>query len=190
MFDLGGVLVENTMFEELPELIDGDIDDSDLKAKWLQSQTAREFELGNCSPEAFAIAIVEEFQLSTSPAEFLEAFSGWPKGFYPSAPDLLADLRKRYVTGCLSNSNELHWTDHVTSHFDHCYSSHILKKIKPDAAVFEAVTDDIGCQPSDVVFFDDSRLNVDAAQAFGWVAHLTVGYAALNRVLSETGITR
>lgn len=189
MFDLGGVLVENTMFEELRQLVDGDVHVSDLKTRWLQSRTARDFELGNCSPDAFAIAMVEEFQLSISPAEFLDVFAGWPKDFYPGVPDLLANLRERHATGCLSNSNELHWTDHVTSHFDYCYSSHLLKRIKPDTEVFEAVTDDIGCQPGDVVFFDDSRLNVDAAQAFGWEAHLTVGYVELRRLLSETGIT-
>jgi putative hydrolase of the HAD superfamily len=189
MFDLGGVLVVNDMFDELPKLTKDNVGEDSLKAKWLQSPAVRDFELGKCSRDKFAKSMVEEFQLSVTPNEFLGAFSGWPKGFYSGAEDLLGDLRAQYSTACLSNSNELHWTTNVTSHFDHSYSSHLLNRIKPDVEVFEFVTSDIGRNPGEIVFFDDSQLNIDAARAFGWEAHLTVGFAELNRVLKKIGAT-
>ena len=189
MFDLGGVLVVNDMFEELRKLLEHSLDENELKSKWLKSPAVREFELGLCSPEVFAHAMIEEFGLLTRPVEFIAAFSGWPKGFYPGAEDLLMRLRQRYLTGCLSNSNELHWTTPVTSHFDHAYSSHLLTRIKPDVEVFEFVTADVGCRPGEVVFFDDSPLNIEAAQAFGWDAHLTVGYAELVRLLNKMDLS-
>lgn len=188
MFDLGGVLVVNNMFEELQKLLKRELAEDDLKAKWLRSQAVREFELGLCSPEKFAVALVDEFELRIAAVDFIEAFGGWPKGFYPGAEELLANLRQRYQMVCLSNSNALHWTTRVTSHFDRSYSSHLLNKIKPDADVFRFVTADIGCEPGEIVFFDDSPLNVHAALAFGWTAHLTVGYGALVDVLQNTDL--
>ncbi len=157
MFDLGGVLVLNDMFDELPKLTRDNVGDDALKAIWLQSSAVRNFELGTCSPEKFAASMVEEFRLFTTPNEFLSAFSGWPKGFYSGVEELLGDLRAQYTTACLSNSNELHWTTNVTSHFDYAYSSHLLNRIKPDVQVFEFVTTDIGCNPGDIAFFDDSQ---------------------------------
>lgn len=188
MFDLGGVLIMNEMFEELPKLTGRPLPPRELRNQLLRSKAMRSFELGKCSPEAFAIAMVAEFQLTITPDEFIAAFAGWPTGFYAGATELLGELRTRYVLGCLSNSNELHWTDTVTSHFDHAYSSHELGLIKPDADVFEFVTSDVGCRPDEIAFFDDSQLNVTAARVHGWDAHLTDGYSELLRRLKRVGV--
>lgn len=183
LFDLGGVLVENDMFLELGRLTDHALDQTALKTKWLQSPVAREFELGLCSPETFSAAIVDEFFLSVTPQDFLTAFTQWPKPMSTDAISLLSNLRRRYPIGCLSNSNEVHWTTRIESHFDYAYSSHLLGRIKPDVEVLEFVTKDLARQPSDIVFFDDSALNVQAALDFGWDAHLTEGFDELNRAL-------
>ena len=179
MFDLGGVLVENDLFDELAKLMPIEITEEALKGRWLSSVAVRTFELGRCAPSEFGRAMVDEFELSCTPAHFVDAFAGWPKGFYPGVDSLLRELRSRYRVACLSNSNELHWTGSVTSHFDVAYSSHLLQRIKPDAEVFEFVTSDLGCNAADIIFFDDSEPNVSAARDVGWQAHLTVGYAAL-----------
>ena len=185
IFDLGGVLVANDMFDELQKLLERDVSKSELKSKWLASPAVREFELGLSSASAFAEAIVLEFGLSIRPSDFITAFTGWPKGFYAGATELLDTLRHDYSIGCLSNSNEIHWTSQFKSHFDYSYSSHLLARIKPDVDVFQFVTTDIGCQPCDIMFFDDSSANVDAANSFGWDSYLTDGYVELRRVLKD-----
>jgi len=185
VFDLGGVLVVNDVFEELQKLVVGDIFVDALRTSWLRSAAVRAFELGICSPEKFAESIVEEFELAVTPSRFLSAFANWPKGLHPGADFLLADLRKRFLIGCLSNSNEIHWTTQVTSHFDFSYSSHLMKRIKPDVGVFEFVTAALGCAPHEIIFFDDSRLNIDSATRYGWEAYLTDGYSELQRVLGD-----
>lgn len=184
VFDLGGVLVENDMFAALQKLTGG-MSQIELKAKWLQSESVRKFELGMCSPDDFSNSMVEEFELSISPADFLAAFTHWPKGLYDGAADLLQRLQLSHKVGCLSNSNEIHWTTKVTAHFDFAYSSHLIHNIKPDDSVFEFVTSDLRCARSDVIFFDDSMPNIEAAIQFGWQAHLTDGYDELLRVLQE-----
>ncbi len=188
IFDLGGVLVVNDMFDALPGLMKATPGEDELKAKWLRSEAARKFELGGCSAREFSSAMVREFDLTVSPDEFAAAFAGWPKGFYPGVTGLLSQLRRRYTTACLSNSNELHWTAQVTAHFDRAYSSHLLQRIKPDREVFEFVTADLACRPGDVVFFDDSKPNVEAALDFGWQAHLTLGPEDVSRTLADNGL--
>ncbi|MCR9276801.1 MAG: HAD-IA family hydrolase [Pseudomonadaceae bacterium] len=188
IFDLGGVLIENAMFEEFPKMTAERLSGNALKARLLQSPAFRQFELGQCSTDEFAAAMLEEFALNVSEQEFVAAFSGWPSGFSAGAVELLGELRNRHTVCCLSNSNELHWTDRVTSHFDRSYSSHQLNMIKPDANVFEFVTSDLGCRPHDIIYFDDAQLNVDAACDYGWDAHLADGYEGLLRVLDEIGI--
>lgn len=185
VFDLGGVLIENEMFTELDRLLVGDTTETALKSQWLASPAVRSFELGHCSPEEFGDAIVVEFGLSVSPDEFLTAFIDWPKGFYAGAEILLAELRNNFTLGCLSNSNELHWGALPESAFDHAYSSHLLGKIKPDFDVFEFVTRDLGCEPGEVLFFDDAEPNIDAARSFGWNADLTRGFDELVQAIDR-----
>jgi len=45
-------------------------------------------------------------------------------------------------------------------------------KQKPDSAIFQKVTDVLHCAPSEILFFDDSETNCEAAEAFGWKALL------------------
>ena len=137
VFDLGGVLIENDMFDAMQTLSGGDVSQTDLKARWLASTAAREFELGRCSPKEFGTAIVAEFGFSISADEFLRAFTGWPKGYSSESLALLAQLRKQHRLACLSNSNELHWSDAMTAPFETGYSSHLIQHIKPDRIVFE-----------------------------------------------------
>ena len=89
MFDLGGVLVENDMFTSLSALTGGVESEAEVKARWLRSEAAREFELGGTSPHEFARAVVVEFDLALSPDEFIQAFAGWPKGLDDEARALL-----------------------------------------------------------------------------------------------------
>ncbi len=56
--------------------------------------------------------------------------------------------------------------------FDELFYSAALGARKPDTAYFERVTEKLGVAPADVLFFDDSEANVDAAAAFGWQAHV------------------
>ena len=188
IFDLGGVLIANDMFDELRGLTRGPADNAALKARWLTSPGARAFELGQCSVAEFSHAIVREFDLTVTPGEFIERFSSWPKGFYPGMTDMLEVLKTSRRIGCLSNSNTVHWTGHFTAPFDVAYSSHLMQRIKPDTEVFAHVTRDLDLSPADIVFFDDAEPNVEAANAYGWQAHHTDGPDALLQVLSELGL--
>lgn len=189
LFDLGGVLVENVGFERLNSLLPAPMPMEELKTRWLASTAVRSFEIGVCSPHAFADALVLEWQLSLSPGEFLEAFALWPKGLYPGAAELLAQLRHRYVVACLSNSNAIHWQrfNGFREHFQISLSSHLLGKVKPDAACFAQALQKCGAEPSEVAFFDDSLTNITAARALGMLAFHVNGLAEVEQALAAEG---
>jgi putative hydrolase of the HAD superfamily len=190
LFDLGGVLVDNAIFEDLPDLLPTPLPKGDLHELWLSSPAVRRFERGEIDADAFAAQFVSEWGLTLAPSAFLERFATWPKGFFAGAGPLLTRLRRRYRIAYLSNSNAVHWRgfSDILSHADVAYASHICGLVKPDPALFRLVVDDLGCAPGDICFFDDSAGNVRAAQAFGLDAHLTVGVDQLTAKLQALGL--
>lgn len=133
--------------------------------------------------------MVAEYELRLSPDEFLRAFTGWPRGLYPGAEELLAQLRKRYKVACLSNSNAIHWErfNGFRDHFHVSMSSHLLGIVKPDAACFARALRECNVDATDAAFFDDSRVNVEAARESGLRAFHVNGLVEVREALSAEG---
>lgn len=169
LFDLGGVLIENTGFEELNRLLPKKLDENGIRERWLASAAVRRFELGEISPERFASDFIMEWGLPLSPAHLLEALKSWLKGFYPGAKALIKRLRRNYCVCCLSNSNPVHWSQfpELSMIFDRAFSSHLIGFIKPDHAAFIHVLKELGVAAYHVHFFDDSLTNVKASREIG-----------------------
>ena len=120
LFDLGGVLIDNVTFEELPCLLPAPMERAALQDRWLHSPAVQRYERGEIDADQFATDFISEWSLSLSPAQFIETFAAWPRGFFPGAVELLADLRKRHTIAFLSNCNAIHWERlaHVLDHAD------------------------------------------------------------------------
>jgi HAD superfamily hydrolase (TIGR01509 family) len=189
LFDLGGVLVENVGFERLNALLPMSLPLEELKTRWLASTAVRSFEVGACSSDSFASALVEEWQLALSPSAFIEAFASWPKGLYPGAVELLSQLRSRYTLACLSNSNSIHWERFAGFHeqFEIALSSHLLGELKPDVACFARALQECRAEASHVAFFDDSLTNVTAARSLGMQAFHVNGLQEVRCALAAEG---
>jgi putative hydrolase of the HAD superfamily len=190
LFDLGGVLVENTGFDELRRLRPGALSNADVRARWLASPSLRAFERGQISAGLFAEQFVKEWQLRIPPAAFLVEFERWPKGLFPGAEGLLHRLQSQYRVACLTNTNELHWSRRreLGLLFDHVFLSHELGLVKPDAEIFEYVIQHLEVEPHRIAFFDDSLQNVEVAARIGIQAHHVVGLCELGTALSRLGL--
>ncbi len=196
LFDLGGVLVRVRGFTNLAALlsrlgVEWAGDGQEIRERWLRSTAVRSFELGQVPPGVFAQRFVEEWHLPIEPAAFAEDVAGWIVGPFPGAQRLIADLQHlRCHVSCFSNCNALHW-EQMTSFLgllDSAYSSHILGLIKPDEEAFAAVAERLGVDPGDIVFFDDSRSNVEAAGRVGMRSFLVDGPDACRAVLESEGL--
>jgi HAD superfamily hydrolase (TIGR01509 family) len=190
LFDLGGVLVDVGTFDAVRAMVGATVDDDELKRRWLRSPAVRSFELGRVSPDAFAAQFVEEWQVPVTPEAFLCEVHSWIRQPYPGAMDLLERLRVGHHVACLTNCNELHWSQltPLLNCFDSAFSSHLLGEIKPDPKAFEAVMSELGVEPHAVRFFDDSRPNVEAARRLGIESFQVNGLDDVLRVVTEGGL--
>ncbi len=192
LFDLGGVLIDFGGVGPMRQLANIDSDDA-LWLRWLTCPWVRTFERGHCSPEEFGTGMVEEWGLDISADAYLAAFASWPGGPLPGALELAQEVRDLLPTGCLSNTNTLHWTAHfsqwhLVETLDHCFLSFEMGMVKPDSEIFDEVAGALGTDPSRIVFLDDNTLNVDAASRAGFQAAHVRGVEGAREALLEMGI--
>lgn len=118
--------------------------------------------------------------LGTSEAHALAAHQRILIEPYEGTLELVLELKARgVITGCLSNTNELHWIEMTMSqrfpaitHLDHRIASHVVGFSKPQKEIFETFERVSESSSSEIVFFDDTASNVSAAHSFGWHAVL------------------
>ena len=178
-FDLGGVLVRIcNLWSDAVELA--------LPAQRLNeglgllddSAALVAYQAGECDTSEYLVELAA-FLGCTTPdqakrvhnAILLEPFSGTAE----LAQDVLS---AGLETGCLSNTNDLHWQEIFDSgRFPFAdllavkVASHHVGVNKPDPAMFEAFERKSGFSGSEIVYFDDTMKNVEAARARGWQAH-------------------
>ena len=186
VFDLGGVLFDFHGVHGLADVTGRTYDT--IHASLKHSPACRLFESGRIGGDEFAALLRGELALEMPPAELLERWVGWLGGLKPGAAELLAEVRGRYHTACLSNTNELHWAGLMDIHglgglFERTFASHEIGHWKPDPEIFAHVADALG--PARIVYFDDNAHIVDGARAFGWDAHQTVNPAEIRATMGK-----
>ena len=193
LFDLGGVLIELAGVERMLELCNHTLSVDELWARWLASDGVRSFETGRTDPDEFGAAMLAEFGLPIGAAQFLEEFTTWPRRVFPGSYELLEQLSSSYRLACLSNTNALHWPRvcgelGLARYFEFAFASHLLGMLKPDAEIFRHVVEQLGVSPDRILFLDDNRLNVEAAQSAGMVARRAAGLAQVRAALVDVGV--
>ncbi len=192
LFDLGGVLVELPANPIPADWVDRDLSSGRKLSDWLTSPAARAFEKGEISAPQFADEILNEMKLPISPEELLTYFTFWPKGLFPGTKALIGRILPHYSLAIFSNTNELHWPRLMTEmelegRFDYYFASFQIKMSKPAPAAFRYVIKALSCDPSEILFLDDSPLNVDAARRIGMKAERASGIGQVEKILSDYG---
>jgi HAD superfamily hydrolase (TIGR01509 family) len=190
LFDLSGVLADFRGAHALGELIG--LPEQDVWPRWLRSPWMRRFDLDQCSAQEFSAGVVEEWELPMTPGEFLKAFSGWMIGPYAGARELVAETRSAVTVGCLSNMNPIHWHEiwnwPLMRQFDRRFVSCEIALVKPDAKIYEYVTDFLVIDLDRILFLDDNLINVEAAVDCGFRAAHVRGVPGARRALVEHGV--
>ena len=130
----------------------GNLTEPELWEKWLHSEAIRAFESGTIDSDAFADHVVEEFDLSISPSEFITAFETWADSLFDGVEDLLDSLRGSYRIATMSNTNTIHWprlTEEMKlgTLIDTHFPSHKSGLLKPDAEAFDHVIRQLAVPP-------------------------------------------
>lgn len=188
LFDLGGVLVDYSGLEDLQPLLPEPMAQVDLLARWSACPHSLAYGAGQLTTDEFVARFRRDWGIALEPAPFLEAWDSWVRGWLPGAEALLDDLRPRFRLAALSNSNAAHWDRlarlGMLDAFDLALGSHQVGLRKPDPAIYSEALRRLDVPADVVLFFDDSRANVEAARALGMRATQVDGPEAVRRHLA------
>lgn len=179
IFDMGGVIVDldiegcKTAFKRILDYqkIDEIIDPCHQKGIW------GDLEEGVLSVDEFRKIVLSGSRPGAVPQEVDEAMSYILVGIEPYKVELLRKLAASHDLYMLSNNNEISikrsskmFADAgipMDKIFRKCFLSYQMKALKPSAAFYKRVMEEIGRPSDELLFIDDSQANVDGAIAAG-----------------------
>ncbi len=171
MFDLGGVIVPWVGIESLMDRRGASRET--IVGLFAQSDTFNAYETGQCDDLTFTREMVDLFDMDMSPKAFAALWNSWVQPPFPYTLEALKRLKQDYTLACLSNTNALHWAHlnkmiRLENVFDYCFASHIIGVAKPAPDSFQIPLEQMGIPARDVLYFDDTMLNVEAARMQGF----------------------
>ncbi|MBM3917214.1 MAG: HAD family phosphatase [Sphingomonadales bacterium] len=179
LFDLGGVLIDinyhatEVAFEKL-----GVTDFKERYTQFAQNELFDRLECGQISAQHFINLLLPYTAPGTTPNEVVAAWNAMIGAFSVEKIALLNRLSQTLPLFMLSNTNELHWTpvqkawnrsskQEMEVYFQTIFLSHQIGKRKPTPETFSWVCEQIGFEPKDVLFIDDSPQHINGAKAAG-----------------------
>ena len=173
LLDLGGVLIELNWLTSARKLFGQDQNEKTLKKRWSQLVSVKKFESGKTDLEKFYEEFSNETDYWVPFDRFKLKFASIIGPLKAECKVVLAELKRDFkALAMLSNTNYLHIaklkkeTDLLTS-FDHLFFSYDLGMAKPDHEIFYEVAARLRTKAAEIIFFDDSPLNVNAAKDCG-----------------------
>lgn len=136
-------------------------------------------EKGEITPEEFRRQLRAYLREGVTDEEIDSAFNDFLVGIPVRRLRELEKLHRDHDIYMLSNTNKIMWDSRIAEefrkdghdrdyYFDGCVASFAVKSYKPDRQIFIEVLDRFGLNPAEVVFFDDSKANCEAAAKLGF----------------------
>lgn len=194
VLDAGGVLVNfdfNKVFVELSERFNKKIDakrTSDLDSVFHPLQ------VGKQKWRVIPPVLNRRFGLSLDTEQWRDLCCSIFMGEVPGMRDVLADLRSDFKLIAFSNTIEVHWECVLQKYpifqlLDGWVVSYQEKLIKPDAAIYRAVSNRYCSGQPPFYFTDDTLENVEAAKDLGWDAEVFRDAATFGAQIDKRRIT-
>ena len=194
VFDVGRVLIQwelRALFEKLiddPAELDWFLANVVTEEWHFQHDAGRP--LGEMVPERQAEFVEHAALIEAYATRFLETIPGRVPGTAALVERLAARGMPLYA---ITNFGAEFWamfrpTEPVLDRFAEIVVSGQEKLAKPDPAIFELAAGRFGHAPEAMLFVDDNRANVDAAQSLGWQVHHFADAEALEGDLAARGL--
>ncbi len=184
VFDLGGVVIDLDRdqavrrFEKI-----GVTDAEQLIDTYEQKGIFLEVENGTIDADTFCRKLSEYTGKDLSFDDITWAWLGFVVDVPQAKLDYILQLRNKYRVYLLSNTNpfiQLEWaqTDKFTpagkplnDYFDKLYTSYEIGVTKPDIRIFEYMLKDSGMIPSETLFVDDGKKNIEVGASLGMITY-------------------
>ena len=179
VFDMGGVIVRldmDTCVANFKELA-GFADIEDYLDRFHQKGFISDLEEGKTQPEDFYRECLKHSRPGTDMKTVQHCFCSLLDGLEEDLLELIRSLRGRYPLYVLSNNNPIsraYFCEMMkecgldpAEVFEKEFYSYEMHLLKPAREVYEHVVESIGTRPEEILFIDDARDNIEAAQAAG-----------------------
>jgi FMN phosphatase YigB (HAD superfamily) len=182
IFDLGGVILDLAIDDTLRSFAGLAGVEMPVIHSWYNS--APEFityEMGGCSDAEFRAFLNGYFPTPNSDEAIDQSWNMMLRGLPKQKLDLILSLKNKYNVFLLSNTNAIHVKHmhdvmlpavpgalpRLDDYFHRAYYSHIMKKRKPNANIFEEVLRESGLKAHETLFLDDNYDNIVGAGKVG-----------------------
>ena len=184
MFDLGGVIFDIDFENAFSHwAMHAGVHVQTIVSRYRVDEWYEQHERGEIGAAQYFDALRDSLEITISDEQFA---TGWDAIFEPESAEvfeLIQSLGPRIPIYAFSNSNVTHrdfWERKYVKTlglFREVFVSCDLGLRKPEAAAFRCVAAAIDTEPENILFFDDTRENVDAARDLGMSAIQVRGIA-------------
>ena len=179
LFDLGGVVLDISFEAALERWSHhSGVGSAMLKARFTPDEAYERHERGEIEAAAYYDSLRTAFGVTLSDEQFEEGWNAIFLGEIPETVALLKRLHGRIPLYAFSNTNAVHklfWSERYASAlavFERVFVSSDMGKRKPEREAFEHVATEMGVGLENILFFDDTEVNVTAARALAMQAVL------------------
>jgi glucose-1-phosphatase len=192
VFDLGGVILE-VNFERVfgAWARDAGVSVDSIRHRFRLDADYERHERGEYDATRYFAALRHSLGLGLSDARFLAGWNCMVGGEIGGVAPLLerfAGVRPMYVFSNTNAAHHAHWgAGHAAlmRRFRRLFLSFEMGMRKPEARAFEFIAREIGVPLENILFFDDTAENVEAARDLGIQAILVRGLGDLEAVLNK-----
>ncbi|MEA2077507.1 MAG: HAD family phosphatase [Candidatus Marinimicrobia bacterium] len=189
IFDLGNVLVD-VDYKRFTDTMGWD---HDVFMKFFASDFFREFEVGKHDERTFFNKLNKYIPLQEGDEKRYRHNIHMTFSLRPRTWARVHWLRKRYRVFLFSNTNSLDFNG-INSQIDlsrvirFYYVSHEQGFIKPDPRSYHRMEELFNLDPTETLFVDDRRENIEGALKAGWHAEVIENEEGLFKVFEKYGI--
>ena len=197
IFDMGGVLIDLDVKACREAFINdlGFLAIDEILDACHQKGILGEMESGDATADEFRACILAGSNPGHAPEDVDKALWQILVGITPEKVALLKRLSGKYDLYMLSNNNPICTPKAAEifaeagypmyEGFKKCYISYQMKALKPSADFYRAVMEDVGLPAEDMLFVDDSQMNVDGSVSAGLPAVYYEPGTDLGKVLAD-----
>lgn len=190
IFDMGGVVTHDEMFEKRLESLIGmpyDKFEAICAGGCSGGVCRQDIMLRLSNGEITSKEFWKEVALRGGKVQCGTVSDPWSLVFNPvrdeGVVDIIAKLRKKYRVVCGTNTIESHYMEHIEradyALFDKVYASNRIGVSKPDTAFWQTILKAEGVKAQDAFFTDDREDNCAAASSMGIHTHRFVNAPTL-----------
>ena len=180
IFDLGGVIInlkKQNCIDAFKALGYDSVDK--MLSEYRQDGEFLALEEGRVSPEEWRNIVRQSISSPVTDEQIDAAFNEFLVDIPVEKLRMLRTLKSKYRIAMLSNTNKVMFESKIPElfkiegltiedYFDDFFLSYKMGMSKPSPEIFIKVAEELGIEPNEALFIDDSQANVDAAAKLGF----------------------